>query len=162
LLYVICGLPGTGKTIVSKRLSRMTGAVVLRTDEIRKRLYPDPRYTRDEKGKVYLAMMRTAESMLKTGASVILDATFHKKGRRNAAQRLAKRTEHGLMVIEVVCARALVEGRLARRKKGFSDAGVAVYRKIRAEWEPIKEGHLVVDTGKRGWEQELRAGLGLR
>ena len=60
MLYIVCGLPGTGKTTVAKELGKLTGGIVLRTDEIRKQILSDPKSTPEEQERVYQAMLRTA------------------------------------------------------------------------------------------------------
>ena len=86
MLYIICGLPGTGKTMVAKEAASITGAVVLRTDEFRKRLFPHPTYSADEKGQVYDALLKEATSLLRDGRDVIIDATFHRSRERESAE----------------------------------------------------------------------------
>lgn len=153
---MVCGLPGTGKTTVAKELESITGGIVIRTDEIRKQIFSDPQYTEKEKQKVYDAFFRTAESLLRTGRNVILDATFYKKEQRKAAVDMARKAGSGALVIEVRCDERTVEKRLRKRKGGLSDADYGVYRKIKSLWEPVEEKHEVVDGGGRGWRRDLK------
>jgi len=156
MLYIICGLPGTGKTTVARELVRMTGGVLLRTDDIRKKMFPSPSYTPEEKQKVYETFLNEAESMISSGRDVILDATFSRKSQRDKALEIAKKAGKKSIVIEVVCDESIVAERLRRRKRDISDADYEVYRKIKQEWEPVEGKHVVIDSGKSGWKGRLK------
>jgi predicted kinase len=160
MLYLVCGLPGTGKTSVAKELASLTGGIVLRTDEIRKQIIADPKYTPAEKKKVYEAMFRTTGSMLRAGTDVILDATFYKRKRREEAGKIAGKAGKRLITIEVKCDEKTVFERLKKRKGDLSDADYAVYSKIKREWEPISEKHFVIDTAGKNWKKDLKNILG--
>ena len=87
-LIAIGGVSGSGKTTVARalapRLSGPTGAVVLRSDEIRKRLWgrrstealPPDAYTPEAGDRVYAAMFQSARQCLAAGCTVIIDAAF--------------------------------------------------------------------------------------
>lgn len=162
MLYLFCGLPGTGKTTVAKELASLTGGVVLRTDKIRKQLMSDPQYTPEEKRLVYDAMLRTAGSMLRAGAVVILDATFHLRKEREAAKEIARKAGAECVVIEVKCDEKTVLKILRKRKAGNdeSDADFGVYKKIEKEWEPVRGEHPVIVTGKGTSKRQLKELLG--
>ena len=161
-LYMVCGLPGTGKTTIAKELAKLTGGIVLRTDEIRKQILTDPKYTPEEKGRVYEAMLRTAGSMLRVGRDVILDATFHKEREREAAGRIARKAGKKLAVIEARCDEKTVMEHLRKRegKGDASDADFKVYKKIEKEWEPIEEKHFVIVTGRGRTKSEVKEIVG--
>jgi predicted kinase len=131
MLYMVCGLPGTGKTTVAKQLASLTGGIVLRTDEIRRQILDDPKYTPEEKKKVYDAMFKTAESMLRTGIDIILDATFYKRERREEAMQIAKKSGKKIVIIEVKCDESQVSERLKKRKGDLSDADFEVGKAFR-------------------------------
>ena len=156
MLYLVCGLPGTGKTAVAKELVSLTGGVILRTDEIRKRIFSSLQYTPEEKRHVYGAVFKTAESMLRMGMNVILDATFYKKTYRDAAGKVAERVGKKLAIIEVKCDEETVLERIGKRRGDLSDADRGVYKKIKGEWEPVTEKHHVIDISNRDWKEELK------
>lgn len=100
-LTAVGGLSGSGKSTRARSLApafgRSPGAVVLRSDEIRKRLWACPEYERlpreaytaDENSRVYTQMLDLARTTLRAGQSVVLDATFREGGWRDRAQALA-------------------------------------------------------------------------
>jgi predicted kinase len=162
MLYLFCGLPGTGKTTVAKELSSLTGGIILRTDEIRKQILSDPQYTAEEKRLVYDAMYMTAGSMLRAGAVVILDATFHLRKEREAAKEIARKAGSECVVIEVKCDEETVRRIIKKRESenDESDADFGVYKKIKKEWEPVSGEHPVIITGKGTSKRQLKEMLG--
>ncbi|MCK5333755.1 MAG: AAA family ATPase, partial [Candidatus Aenigmarchaeota archaeon] len=77
MLILFSGLPATGKTTLARRVAKKTGAIILRTDVIRKELFALPKYTEEEKEQVYGEMFLRAEKFLVKGQTVILDANFY-------------------------------------------------------------------------------------
>jgi len=100
-LFCIGGLAGSGKSTLARALAptlgAAPGAVILRTDEIRKRLFgqapteplgPEA-YAAEADAKVHGALFDAARQCLQAGVSVILDATFRDATRRAEALALA-------------------------------------------------------------------------
>jgi len=90
MLVLITGLPGTGKSTIAMHLARRLRATVLRTDVIRKQLFPQPKYTEEEKELVYKVTFLIAEYLLRAGKNVILDGTFYKRSLRQRVYQLAR------------------------------------------------------------------------
>lgn len=158
MVILICGLPGSGKTWVAEEISRKMNIPVFRTDEIRKELFREPKYAEREKQLVYRAMFLLAEAFLKNKLNVILDATFSKKSARDRARNIAKRHRTDFKIIEVKCREEILLDRLEKRKtkkRDLSDADKKIYFRIKKEFEPIKEKHMVVDTS--GSAQKTKA-----
>ena len=155
-LILVCGLPGTGKTTVAKKIADKTGSFVFNTDIIRKELFKKPRYTDKEKELVYKLLFEMAEKFLRSTKNVILDGTFYKKEFRDELKGIAKRAKSDFHLVEVRCDERVLRKRVGKRKKKRtpSDADFEVYRKIKKEYEPIREKHFVVDTGK-DWEKQI-------
>ena len=60
----ITGLPGSGKSSISIEVKkRAPGAVILNSDELRKIVTPDPKFTGNEREYVYKAMVYTAKTV---------------------------------------------------------------------------------------------------
>jgi aminoglycoside phosphotransferase family enzyme/predicted kinase len=135
-LTAIGGRSGTGKTWRAARLAGETppGAVVLRTDLIRKRLcnvqplerLPDAAYTPEVDENVYAEMFAAAGRVLATGWPVILDAVFLDPVRRGHAEVVAERCNVPFDGIWLEAPAALLRARVAARKGDASDADLAV------------------------------------
>src|SRR5690242_18566141 len=72
MLIVLGGLPGSGKSTVAEALSRRASIAVLRSDTIRKLLFPRPGYTGEESAWVFAVLHGAAERLLTNGTSVIV------------------------------------------------------------------------------------------
>jgi aminoglycoside phosphotransferase family enzyme/predicted kinase len=100
-LTAIGGLSGTGKTTLARRvapsLGAAPGAVILRSDEIRKRLagarpldrLPRETYTAETSARVYDEMLSLARRVLAASQAVVLDAVFLRPEERAAAEAVA-------------------------------------------------------------------------
>ena len=133
-LLAIGGKSGTGKSVLARDIAHLIapspGALVLRSDVIRKQLYavgeharlPRATYTPEVSDHVYGAMLDRAKRALRQGSSVIVDAAFLKRAERDAAEVVARDAMvefHGLFLI---ADRALRLQRVASRRHDASDA----------------------------------------
>ena len=138
LLAAVGGFSGTGKTsfarAVAPALGPSPGAVVLRTDEARKRLagvgpvdrLPPETYTAEFYARVYDEVFAVAGALLKAGRAVVLDATFTEPGLRARAQRLAAACGAPFRGAWLHAPAEVLEARVAARTGDASDATVAV------------------------------------
>jgi hypothetical protein len=136
-LVAIGGLSGTGKTTLARRmapdLGGAPGAVVLRTDEIRKRQagvapterLPPSAYAPGTSDGVYAEMMALAGRCLAAGRSVILDAVFLRPDERAAAADVAGAAGVPFKGIWLEGQAGDLRQRLAARQGDASDAGPA-------------------------------------
>ena len=85
----ITGLPGCGKSTVAMQVKqRLPDTVILRSDEIRKIMTPDPKYTGRERDYVYKALVYTARTIYELGHNVIIDATGNRRFWRELARKI--------------------------------------------------------------------------
>lgn len=157
MLIIVCGLPGTGKTTLAKKIADETKSFLLNTDIIRKKMIYEPKYTEEEKSLVYKLLFEMAEKFLMTGKNVVLDGTFYKKDLRERAKEIAKKTKNKFRMVEVRCDEKIVRKGMKERskKESVSDADFEVYKKIKKQFEPIKERHMILDTTK-GFNQAIQ------
>ncbi len=138
VLAAVGGFSGTGKTTFARAIAAglgpSPGAVVLRTDEARKRIAgagPVDRldrsiYTPEFYERVYDLVLTTAGDLLRAGRGVVLDATFTQPQLRARAERLAAdcgATFHGAWL---TAPQAVLEARVAGRVGDASDATLEV------------------------------------
>jgi aminoglycoside phosphotransferase family enzyme/predicted kinase len=173
-LIVVCGLSGTGKSTVARILQHRKGFGAINSDHVRKRLAsvpPDEHIRTDYGANIYSdrfskitydAMLAEAEHLLGEGRGAILDATFKTSADRQLALALAARRGVPVLFIECVVSQDEAIRRLnqrASREGEVSDATPKVYKKQRAEFEPIRElppqCHLRLDTARQ--PEELAA-----
>lgn len=151
MLIIICGLPGSGKTTLAEAVSKAVGAEHISSDIVRKKAILKPTYSEQEKSKIYDAMLAMAQDLLVHHEDVIVDATFYKKQVRESFIRIADGCKSPYKVILCELPDAFVKARLQARKKSgrsMSDADYEVHLKVKKEFEPIEQKHLIVQTSK--------------
>ena len=113
-LIAVGGLSGTGKSELARALAPAVapqpGAVVLRSDVIRKQLFqvghterlPPSTYRPDVTARVYEVLMRRARQVLAQGHSAIVDAVFARESERDELAALARECDvplNGLFLV---------------------------------------------------------------
>jgi aminoglycoside phosphotransferase family enzyme/predicted kinase len=147
-LLAIGGLSGSGKSFTARKLAPLHEAVILRSDEIRKRLWgygprqtlPPKAYGPDQSGRVYGQMLHEAGLMLRAGQSIVLDAVFLRPAERDAARALAADCGAAFEGLWLEAPVSLLQARISARKDDASDADVAVL-----------DQQLAQDTGPMDW-----------
>lgn len=168
MLVITCGLAGTGKSNIARKLSRRLDAAVLTSDVVRKKMVGmDPKervldeyrgglYSTEMTDRTYQALFDDAREQLMAGRCVVLDASFTRREYRRAAARLARETGAQYACIEVSAAEDAIRERLAgrlSRGRDASDARWDIYvqqkRRFQRPSEVPPERLISVDTTKR-------------
>jgi len=151
VLLLLCGLPGTGKSFLARRLMESLPFVIIESDWIRKILFPQPRYTAQESRWVHRTCHALIAKLLKRGVRVIYDATNLIEYHRELVYRIAERAGARLLVVKTVASEEVVRDRLMARQEAateISDADWRIYRRMASRQEPIYHSHLVIDTSE--------------
>lgn len=150
-LVVVGGLPGTGKSTLAAGLAEALGAVVIRSDQVRKELagldpsepapapYGQGLYRPEMTDATYTEMLRRARASLAAGSSVVADASWHDPARREEARSLAAETVADIGEVRCVLPTdAIVERVGARAARGGdpSDATASLVRQLKASEKP--------------------------
>lgn len=140
---VLGGLSGSGKSTlaqaVAPRLGRAPGAVVLRSDVIRKTLLgvgetdrlPSEAYSSEVNGRVYATLAERARGLLCYGHSVIADAVFGRPEERQRIESIGKLAAGSFAPIWLDAPLAVLEQRISARRADASDATIDV---LRGQW----------------------------
>ncbi|MCK4555819.1 MAG: AAA family ATPase, partial [Candidatus Aenigmarchaeota archaeon] len=158
MLIIFSGLPATGKTTLARKVAEKTGAIILRTDVIRKEMFTEPKYIEEEKEQVYNEMFSRAEKFLIKGQVVILDANFYLQSLRDRAGDVARQSGKKFFIVECILDEEKVLERMKERpaKQDASDANsIEIYHRIKKLWEPIREPHIVIDASGEGALEEV-------
>lgn len=147
-LIAVGGLPGSGKSVSAKEIAARLGAVLLRTDVIRKELYSTPSYTPEEGERVYDHFLVQAAQFLAQGRSVVLDATFRQESLRQRAAQIAGAQGAIWQFILVHAPEARVRSHITGRQDDPSDADFQVYLQLREEFEPIHGAHIILENNE--------------
>lgn len=149
-LIAVGGASGSGKstlaTALAPHIGTAPGAVHLRSDVIRKRLWgvdpltrlPPEAYTSAVSRKTYAEMEQLAEGVLTTGGSVIVDATFTHAGSRRRIESIAAECGVPFTGIWLDAPAQKLEHRVTHRTGDASDATAAIVRRqLGAKWGRI-------------------------
>ena len=163
-LWVLCGMPASGKSTIAKEISRSQNIRVLHSDEIRKQVFGlkpvnshvvdfgKGIYSERATALTYGKMLLLAQEELKSRRSVILDGTFQKKAQRKEVLRLAQDYDIKILFIECQASKQTLNMRLKDREEkiSVSDARIRHLSYFIKKFEPFddvdSEMHLVVHT----------------
>jgi hypothetical protein len=138
VLIAVGGYSGSGKSTFARELAPLAGAapgaVILRTDEIRKRLWgaapterlPPEAYAVAAGERVYGRMFEEARLCLRAGRAVVLDAVFLKPAERERAAAAALDCGIPFEGVWLDAPEAVLRQRVAGRAGDASDAGLEV------------------------------------
>lgn len=153
-LIAVGGLSGSGKSRLARELAPFVGAapgaLVLRSDVLRKRLAgvtPETRlevdgYSAEMTERTYRALYDGAAAALAAGRSVIADAVFARVGERDAVAAVARRLGVPFTGFWLEAPPDVMLDRVAKRRRDASDATAAVVRR-----------QLDYDVGPMSWRR---------
>ena len=161
-LVLVGGLPGSGKSTLAAALADDTGWVLLRSDEVRRRMPPmEDRYSAQAVEAVYAEMLCRTWEHLAHRESVILDATWLDAEERDLAKRVADDWAAPLLQLQCVCPDHIASDRIGERLRlgeDASEATVAVRRSLAARSETWSAAS-VIDTSTSTPTEEVEAAL---
>ncbi|CCQ74408.1 bifunctional aminoglycoside phosphotransferase/ATP-binding protein [Magnetospira sp. QH-2] len=167
-MVAVGGLSGSGKSRMARELAPALhdgpGAVVLRTDVLRKRLWgvglferlPAEAYAPEMSEKTYGALWEEAAKVLAAGRSVVLDAVFAKPEEREQAAKAAKAAGVPFDGLWLSADPAVMAERIAKRTRNASDAtpevlaGQLNYDLGEMSWAPVDSGGAREETLAKG------------
>lgn len=153
-LIMVMGLPGSGKTYFASALANRINGLHLNSDIIRKQQHQHPQYSVKDKAKVYKAMYDQAHEALKNGKKVIIDATFSLDKYRRPFFQLADNQHLAVILILMKSSEQTIAQRL-QKKRQYSDADFGIYKKIKSEFEPLNQSHLILETDKYSLDEMI-------
>jgi len=145
-LYIFSGLPGTGKTTLSKSLSSHLKAIYLRVDTIEQGLIDLCDYPVEGEG--YRLSYRIAADNLELGNCVISDSCNPINLTRQEWQEIASSRGVSFTNIEVICS-DLEEHRkrVVSRKTDIDGLILPSWKEIQErEYDPWMSNRVVIDT----------------
>ena len=166
-LAITHGLPGSGKSFVAQGLLEAAGAIRVRSDVERKRLFglgalqssrdraADGMYDGVSTAHTYARLLEVAGMALVAGWPVIVDAAFLRPVERADFAALAKNLRVPFVILDCQATAPLLRQRLEQRQArggDASEADVTVLERLRAVAEPLREAEravaIVVDAGQ--------------
>ncbi|MNO58394.1 hypothetical protein D3C76_489500 [compost metagenome] len=160
LLAITHGVSAVGKSHVAMRMVEALGAVRVRSDVERKRLFGEQQqadagqlstgiYDQDASVATYQRLHEVAATVLRAGFPVVLDATYLKRDQRQAAADIASQTGVPFLILDCHAPDAVIASWLEQRRAENtdpSDATLEVVKAQQASREPLSAQELVQST----------------
>lgn len=159
-LVITHGLPGSGKTFASQRWLEQAGAVRIRSDVERKRLFgldalADTRacgvdaYRPDVTTRTYDRLLALARIAMGAGFPVVLDAAFLRREERSCARSLAEAMQLPFGILGCEAPPHVLRERLRLRSGDASEADESVLQHLEAAQESLAPDELSVALAER-------------
>ena len=166
VMVLMHGYSGSGKSYLAERLAVQTGAIRIRSDVERKRLYgllPEQSgdsvpelYSREASRRTFKRLLQQSATIMAAGFPCIVDATFLTESSRHPFVEYATGNNIPLLIVHCVASEEATVERLARREQSGrdpSDAGVDVYRRQKGSADTFtneEQLHVLVIDTERG------------
>ncbi|GAA0626223.1 AAA family ATPase [Kutzneria viridogrisea] len=158
-LVLVGGQPGTGKSTLGGALADRIGAVLLRSDRVRKEIadrnplapsasgWEQGLYSPAHTARTYQELLRRARHLLGHGESVVLDASWRDAAERERAGELAHAVSAALVELECRVPRALADARIRARTADPSDATTGIAGVMAAHFHPWPRAGVIDTSG---------------
>ena len=163
-LIITRGLSASGKSTLTQPLLEIMGAIRIRSDVERKRLFgitantgrpagiDEGIYSAEAGKKTYEQLLLLADALLESGITVIVDAAFLKHEQRQPFRELALKKRAPFVIVEFSAAAETLRRRIKARTHDVSDADLSVLEHQLATVKPLHENELPdliqIDTEK--------------
>ncbi len=167
----ITGLPGSGKSVVARRLwiglSEMgIRSQIISSDALRKILTPKPKYSEEEREMVYSLIAFIAKILTDNGVNVLIDATGNRRRYRDSCRSQIS----SFLEVYLRCPLEVCMGREESRAESYL-APKDIYRKARsgesctvpgfgAPYEAPERPEILVDSDRQSPEEIVQVIIG--
>ncbi len=163
-VVAVGGIIASGKSTVSERIAKEMSAPVVSADRTRKHLANieedravdaaafEGMYSAEFTDKTYREVTRRAEVVVRSGRSVVLDASFRPRWSRELAKQMAATCAVPFTFVECQVDEQICLQRLRERShhRGVSDGRAEIFDDFVKHWEPVTElpteEHIALDT----------------
>jgi hypothetical protein len=151
MLVITRGLSASGKSVVAAELLERLGAIRIRSDVERKRLYgidanesasASPNagiYTPEATLKTYARLYELAGVIIEAGYPVIIDAAFLRRDERERFQQLAQQHQVSFVILDIRAPEHVLRQRISKRRNDVSDATLDVLGQQLASQELLSD-----------------------
>jgi len=150
-LFITRGVSASGKSTLTRQLLEHLGAIRIRSDVERKRLFnihadedshasiDQGIYSAQASQKTYSKLVELAGTVLDAGYPVIIDATCLKFEQRDPFHQLAIKKKLPCIILEFTASADTLRQRIRSRKPGVSDADIEVLEHQLKTWQPLED-----------------------
>lgn len=175
-LIIAHGYSGSGKSTFASQLAEKIGAIQIRSDIERKRLFgyqlqddtasgiDSGVYTQEAGQRTYQRLAELAKAVLGAGFSAIIDAAFLKSEQRGLFRQLARECKVPFFIIDFQASEETLCRRIRQRENDPSEATVDVLHQQQQTAQPLAREELgyaiTIDTESGNALEKLLASLG--
>ncbi len=150
-IIITHGMSASGKSTITQPLLEKLGAIRIRADVERKRLFnikpeqissaniQEGIYTKEATHRTYLKLYELTERIIDAGIPVIVDATFSSTEQRTLFKKLASQKQVRFIILNFVALEETLKQRIRNRKNDVSDADITVLENQIKNWQPIEQ-----------------------
>ncbi len=151
MLILMAGLPGTGKSTLSRALAAELGGTVIDKDRVRSALFdpPDIEYSTEQDEFCMRVMLKVAGYLFRKDPErkVFLDGrTFSRSYQLVRATGYANALGQPWRILECICGEGTARTRLELDSHPATNRDFALYLEVRARFEEISLPKTVIDT----------------
>jgi predicted kinase len=152
MLILMAGVPGSGKSTLSRALASELGGTVLDKDQIRATLFPpsDIEYSTEQDDFCMGIMLKVAGYIFRKDVSrkIFLDGrTFSRRYQLDRATGFAEALGQPWRILECVCREETARERLAKDPGHLAtNRDFDLYLKVKAQFEEITLPKTMIDT----------------
>lgn len=173
-LFLTHGLSGSGKSTVAHEIVERIGAIRLRSDVERKRLFGlgataqtgsallGGIYTPEATERTYARLQVLAEQVVNAGFNPVIDAACLKRSQRDEFRQLARKLGAELVILDIRAPTEVLRARILARRESRdsepSEADEAVLEAQLRSGDPLADDELprcVIDTSSETWRDAL-------
>jgi predicted kinase len=154
-LFILSGLPATGKSTLSKLIAQEYGAVYLRIDTIEQGLRDLCRF--EVQGEGYRLSYRIAGDNLKLGQHVVADSCNPVSLTRREWENVAKENDSLFINIEVLCSnKEEHKKRIETRKSEITGLKLPDWKDVEnREYHSWETERIIIDTANKSIEESF-------
>ena len=151
------GISGSGKSWLSDKIKSRINAIVIHSDNERKRLFSESDkdlYSPITTDKVYKHLLDCTKDIIESGYSALVDATFLDAKYRDMFRETAATSDMDFHILNCKTSKNILESRILKRQKekiSVSDADINIMHKQLDNYQPLNENELsfsiTVDSG---------------
>jgi predicted kinase len=167
ILYMMLGIPGSGKTSVSEHIADITKAVHISSDQFRKHMFDNPEnISETEHDQIYSMLDYIAEQILKSGKSVIYDANLNRYIHRQEKYTICDKTGAKPQLVwvktdeEIARKRATEDADKHPGHRPFGNMRSETFKRLAAQMEePRKDEEAAIINGNDINQTEIKKAI---
>jgi predicted kinase len=158
MIILVGGLPGSGKSFFAKKFAARLKFEYVGSDQTRQALNKNGHYEQSDKLAIYRELATNTEKKIREGKTVVVDATFSSRIARDLFIKLSGALTTTRKFILIYADEATIKLRISKPRQD-SEADFEVYKKIKAEYDPIDFDHIEIRSQEGNFDEMFNIAL---